>query len=354
MPGLLRGGLKGSGAVGAHTRPAPADQHKVSDPAGPATTNGGWWQASDGRWYPASEAPARSEPTSSPSFPPPSFPPPTFQPMAPPSAWRGLPVPHRPPDPLRPSNRSVVAMVLGVFAVVVLVIGALVAFSSASDDRPDDLASGPASTAPVTEAPAPPTSQVMTEDLLGTMNVQKNDIGSNWTQMAVGTVPPGTDDCQFPVRGVRASHEASYVLHLNGVSNMVQGQLTSITTVFVDDQAAVRQEGVDGSDTQGECLRGDSEALWEVAGSGMSPSGTIARQETAVTRPSLGWRYQTTFMAQTGDEVVAYTDYVIVRRGRVRVAMSMLSIEEPFDPVLEELLISRVAERIAETIKAED
>jgi hypothetical protein len=244
-------------------------------------------------------------------------------------------------------------MVLGVVAVIGLLIGGLVVFSS-SDDRPDDVAAATGDPAPAAEEPAPPTSQVVTGDLLGTLNVQKNDIGSNWEQMTVGTVPPGTDDCQIPSMGVQASHVVAYVLLLNGMANTVQGQLTSITTVFVDDQAAVRQEGIDGSDAQGECLLRDSKALWEVAGFGTSPPGTIARQETGVTPPSLGWRYQTTFTALTGNELVGYTDYVIVRRGRVRIALSMLSIDQPFDPALTQLLIARVAERIEATIKAED
>jgi hypothetical protein len=32
----------------------------------------------------------------------------------------------------------------------------------------------------------------------------------------------------------------------------------------------------------------------------------------------------------------------------------MLSVDEPFDPVLKQLLIDRVAERVAQTVKAQD
>jgi hypothetical protein len=273
--------------------------------------------------------------------------------MAPPAAWSGAPVPHRPPEPPTSPNRTAAVAALGVVAVVILAVGALVTFSG---DDPEDRAS------PSTEeldtftepVPAPPTSQVVDEDLLSTLNVQKNDIGSSWQQVEAGPLDPRAAGCQFPATGVRAGHAVSYVLHPDGVSGTVQAHLTAVTTVFVDDQAAVAQEGVDGSDAHGECLRADGEERWSIASGGTSPPGTIARQETGVTPPALGWRYQTTLAGRADVDLVAYTDYVIVRRGRVRLALSMLSIDVPFDPVLKQLLIDRVAERVAATIKAAD
>jgi len=337
----------------------------VSDPAGPSTRSGGWWLASDGRWYPDSSppgpahvpapaAPAAHQPTAPSPFQP--YAPPTFQPMAAPAAWGGPPVPHRPPEPPRSPGRAAVVVALGVVAVAVLAVGALVTFSG---DEPEDRASpSTGDTAPLTVptvAPTTPTSQVVTEDLLGSLNVQQDDIGSSWQPVETGTLGQGDGGCQFPATGVTADHVVSYALRLNGVSGTLQAHLTAVTTVFVDDESAVHQEGLDGSDEHGECLRVDSDDRWAVASGGASPPGTIARQETGVTPPSAGWRYRTTLAPRAGGgELVAYTDYVIVRRGRVRLALSMLSIDVPFDPVLKQLLIDRVAERVAATIKAQD
>ena len=273
--------------------------------------------------------------------------------MAPPAAWRGPPVPHRPPEPPARRDRTAVVAALGVVAVIALAVGALVAFSG--DDPPERASSTTGDQVAFPEPePTTPTSQVVDEDLLSTLNVQKNDIGSSWQQVESGPLDPDAAGCQFPDTGVRAGHAVSYVLHPNGLSGTVKAHLTAVTTVFVDDQAAVAQEGVDGSDAHGECLRADGEDRWSVASSGTSPPGTIARQETGVTPPSLGWRYQTTLAGPADQEFAAYTDYVIVRRGRVRLALSMLSIDVPFDPVLKPLLIDRVAERVASTIKAAD
>jgi hypothetical protein len=273
--------------------------------------------------------------------------------MAPPAAWSGRPVPHRPPEPSAPPNRTAVVAALGVVAVVVLAVGALVTFSG--DDPQDRASPSTEDLAPFTEPmPVPPTSQVVNEDLLSTLNVQKNDIGSSWQQVEAEPLGQGPDGCRIPATGVVAGHTVSYVLNPNGVSGTVRAHLTAMTTVFVDDQAAVAQEGIDGSDAHGECLRVDSDDRWSVASSGTSPPGAIARQETGVTPPALGWRYQTTLAGRADVDLVAYTDYVIVRRGRVRLALSMLSIDVPFDPVLKQLLIDRVAERVAATIKAAD
>lgn len=319
----------------------------MSDPTTPSDASGGWWQASDGRWYPSSSppgpAPAEHRPGAAP----------VFQPMKPPAAWRGAPVPHRPPEPSTPPDRTALVAALGVVAVVALAVGALVVFSGG--DPQDRASPSTGEPTPFTEPPTvPPTSQVVNEDLLAALNVQKNDIGSAWQQVEAGPLDPAADGCQIPTTGVTAGHAVSYVLHPNGVSGTVQAHLTAVTTVFVDDRAAVAQEGTDGSDAHGECLRLDSEDRWSIASSGTSPPGAIARQETGVTPPSLGWRYRTTFAGPADEELVAYTDYVIVRRGRVRLALSMLSLDVPFDPALKQLLIDRVAERVSAAIKAAD
>jgi hypothetical protein len=275
--------------------------------------------------------------------------------MAPPAAWRGSPVPHQPSEPAPKPARTTLFTGLAVAAVVAVAIAALVL---SPDHKPAEDASATPSApirSPVTDPPVPPSSQPVTSDLLGMLNVQPNDIGSSWTQVAATALAPDTGECLYPTDGVQATHLAAYALLLDGQHNTIRGQLISVATVFVDDAAAVHQEGVDGSVEQGECYRHDGDAQFDVAGGGTAVPGTIAPHETGVTPPSLGWRYETTFTGlYGGGEVTGYLDYVLVRRGRVRLALALMSFDRPFDPALKELLISRVTERIAQTIKAED
>lgn len=285
--------------------------------------------------------------------------------MAAPGSWGGVPPPSPTPSGTTPApgpdrrgrgrGPLVVVATVVVSAVVVVVLATVGVEGGGDGARPAQGDRGSsAATSPATERPGP-RSRPVTEDALATLNVGPNDIGSNWLPGPAGPTGSSGGLCQpTSADGLQVSHVVSYSLRPNSRTRTVQGLLVSLATVFVDDGAALRQEGVDAGAAHGACLRALSDEMWTTAGSGTAGAGTIEALDQGVTQPAIGWRFHTTFGAPGSPRTDGFVDYVTVRRGRVRLALALLSAGSPFDPALKELLIDRVAERIGQAITAED
>jgi len=360
----------------------------------------GWWQASDGKWYPpetlpsedpvaaaepeAAPAPADPDwPSLSPAEPvgplaaaaraastltvaPPPVPPAASDPPPPPpkrdahvpvtfdaDGWITIDEPRTAPvaPPAPPRWRSAAITLGGIAVALVVVILAAVTFIPKTH-RPSDDAIGGAT--PTTDDGSASVDPLTLDSVLSGINVQFSDVGHGYQKVIDGSVDPlGGDGCTQPRRpfvDVDGTNWTAYDYQPDGLGGFPLGHLAAAVTVFhTQADAAKRLKAEQGLDYVA-CLQRWDRWVW-FDGSDLTPTQEkmVPLTVKVAGAKAIAWRYEAAFQ-DGGKTYGLYTDNVVFTKGRLRTWIEVSSAIAPFDQSRRDLLISRMSARVDQAL----
>lgn len=318
----------------------------------------GWWQASDGKWYPPE---SRSDATPAAAGPLPEPEPDPGKVTFDASGWIQIEEPIRVAagPPPKPPWKAGLPVVLAIIVAVLVVGAAAVTFIPRGSDRAADAAD----TASGDDAPSSDgvddVDPLTLDSVLSNINVRFADVGEGYTKAIDGSIDPiGGDGCTQPRRPfapVAGTNWAAYVYRPTGFGGLEGGHLAASVTVFEHTPDANKRLQQEKEPDYVDCLQRWDRQVWfdgYFRGTGFKPHREFMEPMpvNVAEATAIGWRYTSTFIAKDGREYGVYTDHIIFTRGRIRVWIEASSMLDPFDQARRDLLVGRISQRVEDAI----